>query len=77
MTERELNERAWLENEVQLAENLTDADRIRILRDLLRTVDAIRRNKSQEELRHEEEVRWRLELAPARERYAKLVERLT
>jgi len=73
MTEREINERDSLENEVRLAERLTDADRIRILRDLLRTVDAIRRSKSPEELRREEEVRWRLEGAPARERYAALV----
>lgn len=77
MTERELLERAWIEDEVRLAERLTDADRIRILRDLLRTVDAIQRSKSPEELRREEEVRWRLEEAPARERYADFVERLT
>lgn len=76
MTEREIAERAWLENEVRLAEGLTDADRIRILRDLLRTIDAIRRSKSPEEITREEEVRWRLEDAPARERYAELVERL-
>ncbi|MBM3835167.1 MAG: hypothetical protein FJ403_18215 [Verrucomicrobia bacterium] len=76
MTERERNERAWLENEVRLAQGLTDADRIRILRDLLRTVDAIRRSKSKEQIQREDEVRWQLEDGPARERYAKLVDRL-
>src|SRR5438105_3272883 len=36
MTERERREREWLEGEVKLSASLTDADRIRILRDLLR-----------------------------------------
>jgi hypothetical protein len=76
MTDRDRRERAWLEAEVRLAASLTDADRIRILRDLLRTSDAIRRGKTAEELRRDDEVRYRLEIAPARERYLALVERL-
>lgn len=63
--------------EVRMAESLSDGDRIRIFRDLLRAVDAIRRGKSTEELSREEEVRWRLEDAPALERYADLIVRLT
>lgn len=69
-------EREWLENEVRLAAPLTDADRIRILRDLLRTIDAISRGKSPEELRRDEEVRRRLDEEPGRRRYAALAERL-
>ena len=76
MTDRERREREWLEGEVRSAASLTDADRIRILRDLLRTADAIRRSKSPEQLRREEEVRRLLEDGPARERYAALAERL-
>lgn len=66
----------WLAGETALAATLTDADRIRILRDLLRTADAIRKSKSPEELRREEEVRRILEDAPARERYFALADRL-
>jgi hypothetical protein len=69
-------ERAWLETEVQLAARLTDADRIRILRDLLRTADAIRKAKTAEELRRDDEVRRILETLPGRERYIALAERL-
>ena len=76
MTDRERHEWEWLEGEVRLAASLTDADRIRILRDLLRTADAIRRTKSPEQLRREEEVRRLLEDLPARERYVALAERL-
>jgi hypothetical protein len=68
-------EREWLESEVRLAASLTDADRIRILRDLLRTVDAIQRTKSPEDLRRQEEVRRILEEIPGRQRYAALAER--
>ncbi|MBI4564977.1 MAG: hypothetical protein HY716_09830 [Planctomycetes bacterium] len=76
MNERERRERAWLEREVALAACLTDADRIRILRDLLRTADAIRRSKSPEEIGRDEEVRRLLEDRPARERYLALAERI-
>ncbi len=76
MTERERREKAWLEGEVRLAASLSDADRIRILRDLLRTAEAIQRTKSPDALRREEEVRRRLEDGPARERYAALAGRL-
>lgn len=61
---------------MRLAASLTDADRIRILRDLLRTADAIRRGKSPEELRREEEAHRLLEILPARERALALAERL-
>jgi hypothetical protein len=68
-------EKEWLEAEVRLASTLTDRDRIRILRDLLRTVDAIRRTKTPEELEREEEVRRVLEEAPGRARYLAWIER--
>jgi hypothetical protein len=68
-------EREWLEREAAMARRLTDADRIRILRDLLRTIDAIRRTKSPEPLRREEEVRRALD-EPGRARYRALAERL-
>ena len=74
--EREDRERVWLEAEVRGAASLSDADRIRILRDLLRTADAIRKTKTPQELRREEEIRRVLEEIPARERYAQLAERL-
>jgi len=77
MTERDRSERAWLESEVTLAAALTDGDRIRILRDLLRTADAIQRTKSADELNRDEEVRRLLEEAPGRQRYSELIERLT
>lgn len=76
MTEGERRERAWLEDEVRLAASLSDADRIRILRDLLRTAEAIQRTKSAEELAREEDVRRSLEEDPGRARYAALSERL-
>lgn len=77
MTERERREREWLEGEVALAASLTDADRIRILRDLLRTADAIRRTKSPEQLAQEEEVRRILEEIPGRTNYAAWIERMS
>lgn len=75
MNERERLEREGLAAEVAFAAHLTDADRIRILRDLLRTADAIRKSKSAEELRREEEVRQSLD-QPGRRRYLALCERL-
>jgi hypothetical protein len=69
-------ERHWLEREVARAASLSDADRVRILRDLLRTADAIRRGKSPEENRRAEEAR-RLLDEPGRARYRALVARLT
>ena len=75
MNERERLEREGLAAEVAFAAHLTDADRIRILRDLLRTADAIRKSKSAEELRREEEVRRSLD-QPGRRRYLALCERL-
>ncbi len=75
MTEGELREREWLESEVALAASLTDQDRIRILRDLIRTAAAIRASKSAEQLRRDEEVRWVLEDLPAIERYRAAAER--
>jgi hypothetical protein len=75
MSERERKERQGLAAEVAFAAGLSDADRIRILRDLLRTADAIRKSKSVDELRRDEEVRQLLE-APGRQRYLALSERL-
>jgi hypothetical protein len=68
-------ERQWLEREVACAASLSDADRVRILRDLLRTADAIRGGKSPEENARAEEVR-RLLDEPGRARYRALIERL-
>lgn len=78
MTEAERlhREKEWLEGEVRLAVGLSDRDRVRILGDLLETVEAIQRTKSPETLRREEEVRWILEREPGRKRYAELAERL-
>jgi hypothetical protein len=69
-------EKEWLASEVRAAAHLTDADRIRILRDLLRARDAFRAAKTPEELAREEEVRRRLERDPGLARYAALAERL-
>lgn len=75
MSERERREREGIAAEVAFAADLTDADRIRIFRDLLRTADAIRKSKSAEELRRDEEVR-RFFDEPGRQRYIALSERL-
>lgn len=76
MDQRELRELEWLRGEVALAARLTDADRVRILQDLLETADAIRAGKSADELRREEEARRMLDDAPGKARYRALVERL-
>lgn len=70
-----MEEFAWLESEVRMAAALSDADRIRILRDLLRTAEAIRRTKSAEDLAREEAARRALEDDAGRERYAALAAR--
>ncbi len=75
MSERDRKEREGLAAEVAFAAGLSDADRIRILRDLLRTADAIRKSKSPDELRQDEEVRRILEEG-GRARYIALCERL-
>jgi len=75
MSTRELREQEGLAAEVEFAADLTDADRIRILRDLLRTADAIRKSKSAEELQRDEEVRRSLE-EPRPQRYIGRWERL-
>ncbi len=69
-------ERDWLLREVAVAAHLSDADRMRILQDLLRTVDAIRRTKTPEQVRLEDEIRYQLDILPGRERYRALAERL-
>ena len=69
-------EREWLEGDVARAALLTDADRIRVLRDLLRTAAAIQRTKSPRELRRDEEIRRAMD-EPGRTRYRALVKRLT
>jgi hypothetical protein len=76
MNERDRREREGIAAEVALAAALSDADRVGILRDLLRTADAIRKSKSAEELQREDEVRQRLEELPARQRYIAFCERL-
>lgn len=75
-SERAKREREWLEGEVRLAAGLTDSDRVRILQDLLDTVEAIRRAKSPETIRREEEVLWILDREPGLRRYRALAERL-
>lgn len=75
MNERDLRELEWLKSEVALAARLTDEDRIRILKDLEETVAAIRRSKSPEDIKQEEEVRRELD-APGKTRYRELAERL-
>ncbi|MBI3269284.1 MAG: hypothetical protein HYZ53_09705 [Planctomycetes bacterium] len=74
---REEREREWLVGEVAEAAALTDAERVAILRDLLRTTDAIRRSKSEAELRRDEDVRVALDEAPGRARYRAVVGRLS
>jgi hypothetical protein len=69
-------EREWLEREVARAASLSDADRVLIFRDLLRTAEAIRRGKSPEENRRAEKTRRVLD-EPGRARYRALVARLT
>lgn len=66
----------WLAREVKAASRLSDADRIRIFRDLLRTVDAIRATKTAEELRRDEEARRILEVEPGRANYLAWAERM-
>lgn len=71
----EERERAWLAGEVAAAAGLTDTDRIRILRDLWRTLEAIRRTKPAADLEREEEIRRAADEA-GRARYRRLVRRL-
>ena len=73
--EREQRERAWLEREVAMAANLTDADRIQILEDLWQTAEAIRATKSPDQFEREEQVRRELDEV-GRARYRALAERL-
>ena len=75
MSERERKEREGIAAEVAFAAGFSDGDRIRTLRDLLRTADAIHNSKSAEELRRDEEIRRHLE-EPGRRRYIALCERL-
>jgi hypothetical protein len=75
MNERERREPEGLAAEVEFAADLTDSDRIRILRDLLRTADIIRKSKSAEELRRDESVRRSLD-EPGRRSYMAFCERL-
>ena len=75
MSERERKERLGIAAEVAFAAGLTDAERIRMLRDLLRTADAIHNSKSAAERRRDEEIRRHFE-EPGRRRYLALCERL-
>ncbi len=65
-------EKEWLAEQVRLAASLTDRDRIRILRDLLRTAAAIRAAKTPEERAREDDVRRALERDPGLARYGEL-----
>lgn len=76
MNERERLEREELAAEVAWTANLSAADRLRMLRYLLRTADAIRKSKSVEQLQRGEEVHQRLEDLPGRERYIAFCESL-
>jgi hypothetical protein len=75
-SDRVPREEDWLTDEVLRADSLTDRDRIRILRDLLRTADAIRKTKTVHELEAEEEARRILEREPGLRRYIELAQRL-
>jgi hypothetical protein len=75
MNERDHRERETLAAEVAVAAGLSDAERIAIFRDLLRTADAIRKSKSPQELQREEETRRLLDELPGRERYLAFCER--
>lgn len=75
MSERDRRELESIEKDVLQAASLSDGDRIRILRDLLRTAAAIQSRKRPEEIRRESEVRRQLEDLPARARYASLSEK--
>ena len=76
MTHSDDRELQWLESEIRFAARLSDADRIRILRDLLRTTAAIQRTKSAEQLRREAEFRRQNDDLPVRQRLDELAERL-
>ena len=75
MNDRDRRERETLAAEVAVAAGLSDAERIAILRDLLRTADAIRKSKSVSQLQREEEVRRLLDELPGRQRYLAFCER--
>lgn len=75
MDERERRNREWLEGEAALAATLTDADRVGILRSLLRAVAAIERSKPPEQLEREEQL-LRAEREAGLARYRALAERL-
>lgn len=68
-------EREWLRREAARAQHLTDAERIAILQDLLRTLAAVRRTKSPADLAREDEARRQLDERPGRARYLACVER--
>lgn len=76
MADRNEAESEWLRGQVALAAGLTDADRVRILRDLLRTAEAIEKTKGPDQLERERRVRFELETSPGRARYLAWVDRL-
>ncbi|MBI1853224.1 MAG: hypothetical protein HYR85_23040 [Planctomycetes bacterium] len=67
-------EREWLDREVAAAATFTDADRIRILEDLLRTGEAIQRTKTPEQIEREDAVRRAID-GEGLARYRELAER--
>lgn len=78
LTAREQNrrkrEREWLEAKVAAARSLTDADRVRILRELELAEEARRASKDPEQLAREEQVRKYLD-RQGKDRYRALAER--
>lgn len=68
-------EREWLRREAARAQHLTDAERITILQDLLRTLEAVRQTKSPADLAREDVARRELDEGPGRARYLACVER--
>lgn len=66
-------EREWLEREVEAARNLTDAERVRILEQLVLAAEAIRRSKTTDEILRDDEARRILD-EPGRARYRRLAE---
>lgn len=76
MTERQMAESEWLRGQVALAAGLSDADRVRILKDLLRTAAAIEKTKTPDQIERERCIRFELETAPGRARYLAWIDRL-
>ncbi len=75
LSERDRREWVWLQKEVEMAAQLSDQERVRVIHRLLALVDAINRTKPVDQLRREDEVRRQLD-GEGLARYAALAERL-